>query len=229
LLDWFQAICEGENWRLEIVPGPRTWLDLMNDKGFWANPCFDPDKSDVDETNCMSVTLHDADGKFVATNALRIFETESFNEIMRSGQVFHGLGCPLRRPIPLILPSGHTEMSGRIGYSGGTVICPSKRGLRLGLMTTRIVRCLAEIAVEADWHSCHILHTREGEMPPHPYHFARVVKCFPELKLPDRHEATPVWLLDITREEFLAQAERNVAELVAKGQQNVGDLALLSP
>jgi hypothetical protein len=229
LLDCFLRICEGENWRIEIVPGPRLWLDLMESHGFWANPCFNPDKSDVDESNTMSITIHDADGKFVATNVMRIFETENFNEIMASGVVFHGLGCPLRRPIPLVLPRTHPNLSGLIGYSGGTVISHSKRGLRLGLMTTRIVRCLAEISVKADWHSCHILHNRPGEMAAHPYHFARADKCFPELKLPDRQEPLPVWLLDITREEFLTQAARNVSDLIEKGQQNVGDLALLTP
>lgn len=230
LFNHLQAICAGENWRIEIDPGTQSWDRTMVAEGFWRNPCFVPEKSDVHEQNSLTVTVREADGKFVAINALRFWQTDSFNEIISSGELFYGRNCPLIRPLPLILPEEYPDLNGMIGYSGGTVIGSGRRGQRLGLLTTRLVRCLAEISVQADHHVGHFFHTRPGELPPkQPYHFARCTKCLSHLPIPDRPEPHPLWMLDMTREEFLAQARRDLSKLADEGHEDVRDLALLTP
>ncbi len=230
LLDRLVAICQNEDWTVDIDPGTQSWKDTMTVEGFWQNPCFDPEKSDVDESNSLTVTIRESDGRFVAINALRFWQTDSFNEIIAAGELFYGRNCPLIRPLPLVLPKSYPDLAGMIGYSGGTVISPERRGQRLGLMTTRLVRCLAELSVQPDHHVGHFFHTRSGERPPdHPYHFARCTKCLSHLPIPDRPEPHPLWMLDMTREEFLAQARRDVAKLAEEGQEKLHDLALLTP
>lgn len=223
-------ICEEQNWTCQISDDIDDWKDVMLAEGGWVNPTFDPEKSEVDRTNTACVVIREANGRFVACNAVRIFFTDSFREVMASGELFYGRGIGLFRQLPLILPDDFTDISGRIGYSGGTLISPRHRGKKLGLLTTRLVRVLAERLFRANHHAGHIFQNRPDDpCPQFPYHFLRCVPCMPHLRIPDREQDQLLFLVDISRTEFLAQVRRNVRQLVREGNQTLDDLALLAP
>ena len=225
------SICENQTWRCDIEDGPEAWKAAIVAAGGWLNPGFDPDKSDVDESNASSVVITDADGEVVACNALRIFVTDSFRRIMRRGDLFYGPRTTrLLNGMPLCLEDDYEDFGGTIGYSGGTFVARKYRALRLGLMTTRFVRLIAERQFRVDHHAGLIFQNRPLDpRPKAPYHYARCRMALPFMRLPDRHQDEPLLLVDIRREEFLSQVQRNVRDLVRKGNQTLDDLALLVP
>ena len=223
-------LCESAGWDCRIAEGPGLWKAAMLEQGGWVNPTFDPAKSLVDERNTASVVIRDAEAGFVACNALRLFVTESFKEVVRSGELFYGPNMRLLNGLPLILPETAADLSGRIGYSGGTLVSRRHRGKRLGLLTTRLVRLLAHRLYRADAHAGHIFQNRPSDpWPRNPYHFARCTPCLPSLEIPDRQEDYLLFLVDIGQAEFLAQVRRNLRKLVGEGDQTLDDLALLAP
>lgn len=223
-------MCEEENWTCQISDDIQDWKSAMLAEDGWINPTFDPEKSDVDQSNSACVIIREADGGFVACNAVRIFFTDSFREVMASGELFYGRGIGLFRQLPLILPVDFTDISGRIGYSGGTLISSKHRGKKLGLLTTRLVRVLAERLFSANHHAGHIFQNRPHDpWPQFPYHFLRCVPCMPHLHIPDRKQDQMLFLVDISRAEFLTQVRRDVRKLVGEGDQTLNDLALLAP
>jgi len=168
VLDWFTAICEAEGWTLTIEPGCEAWLRVVEREGHWVNPCFDPSKSDVDETNSLSIVIErTASGTFVAGNTLRVWRTSSFLDVIESGEIYYAKRAPEHRPLPLIRPADYPDLSGLIGYSGGTVVDPALRGARVGLMTTRMARLLAEVSFRVDHHTglCFYPPQYDGPMP----------------------------------------------------------------
>lgn len=225
------AICENEGWSCQIEEGPDLWKKAIVTAGGWLNPGFDPDKSDVNHANSASVVVADAKGMIVACNAMRMFETDSFKHSMRRGDLFYGPDkTRLLYGMPLCLESDYVDFWGRIGYSGGTYISREHRAKRLGLLTTRFVRLIAEHLHQADHHAGLIFQNRPNDpRPRNPYHFARCRMCMPFMRIPDRYQDQPLLLVDISREEFLAQIHRDVRKLVREGDQTLNDLALLVP
>ena len=222
------GICENEGWTCQIEEGSGLWKETMLKQQGWINPTFDPEKSIVDESNTASVVIRDADSDFVACNALRLFVTKSFREVIRTGELFYGPSMRLINGLPMILPEDFEDFSGRVGYSGGTLISPRYRGKRLGLLTTRFVRLLADRWFDASHHAGHIFQNRPLDpWPRHPYHFTRCTPCLPALEIPDRSQSQLLFLVDISQAEFLAQVRRNVRKLVREGDQTLDDLALL--
>ena len=224
-------VCENEGWVCDIVEGPELWKRTISDAGGWLNPGFDPDKSDVTEANCVSIAIRDAKGDFVACNALRLFVTDSFKFIMGRGDLFYGpTTTRLLNGMPLCLDNDYRDISGRIGYSGGTLVAERYQGRRIGVLTTRLVRLLGERLYRADHHTGLIFQNRPDDpWPKNPYDFARCRSCMPYMRIPDRHQDQPLLLVDISREEFLSQVRRNVRQLVGKGHKTLDDLALLAP
>lgn len=224
------SICEEQDWTCQISDDIRDWKAVMLAEDGWINPTFDPEKSEVDSSNTACIIIREANGAFVACNAVRIFFTESFREVMESGELFYGRGIGLFRRLPLILPEDFQDIAGRIGYSGGTLISSRHQGKKLGLLTTRMVRVLAERLFRANHHTGHIFQNRPDDpWPRFPYHFPRCVPCMPHLRIPDRRQDQLLFLLDISRAEFLAQVRRDVGKLVREGNQTLDDLALLAP
>lgn len=225
------SICENQGWQCALADGPQVWKDAIVAAGGWLNPGFDPEKSDVDERNASSVVITDAAGEIVACNALRIFVTESFRRIMRRGDLFYGPRTTrLLNGMPLCLEDDYEDFGGTIGYSGGTFVARKYRGLRLGLLTTRFVRLIAEGQFQVDHHAGLIFQNRPLDpRPKAPYHYARCRLAMPFMRLPDRHQDEPLLLVDIRREEFLSQVQRNVRDLVREGNETLDDLALLVP
>lgn len=224
------AICENEGWTCQIMAGVELWKEVMVREKGWINPTFDPEKSPVDETNGTSVVITDRRGDFVACNALRLFVTNSFKHVMSTGELFYGPKTRFLRPVPLILPEGHADLRGQIGYSGGTLVSPAYRGKRIGLLITRLVRVIAERLYLADHHAGHVIQTRPiSPSPPYPYHFSRCAPCMPYLHLPERHKEAPVFLVDISRTAFLSQLRRDIGKFVREGNQTLDDIALVVP
>ena len=224
------ALCENAGWDCQIAEGPELWKETMLDEAGWINPTFDPEKSLVHERNTASVVIRDSKSDFVACNALRLFTTDSFREVMRTGELFYGPSMRLLNGLRVILPDHFADLAGRIGYSGGTLVSPRHRGKRLGLMTTRLVRLLADRLFDADVHAGHIFQNRPSDpWPRHPYHFARCTPCMPNLDIPDRREGYLLFLVDISQAEFLAQVRRNLRKLVREGNKTLDDLSLLAP
>ena len=225
------SICESEGWVCEIAEGPDLWKETIVEAGGWLNPGFDPDKSDVSEANCASIVIREGNGDFIACNALRVFVAESFRYVMARGDLFYDPSVTrLLNGVPLCLEDNYEDLNGRIGYSGGTLVAPRHRGKRLGMMTTRLVRLLAERLYKADHHTGLIFQNRPDDpWPKNPYHFARCRPCMPYLRIPDRQQDQLLFLVDLSREEFLSQTRRNVRQLVREGDKTLNDLALLAP
>ena len=226
---YLMDICTNEGWICEITPGVRALKQVFVEHGVWFNPGMDPDKSPLDEANSLSVVIRDDAGRSVASNGLRLFFTESFNAVMRQQGEFYGSAVPLERPVDLILPEGFPDMAGVIAYSGGTFTAPRMRGLKLSLLVNRLVCVLGERLFQADYQAGHLFQNHPNGHVAQPYHYKRCVPCKPHLHIPDRWQDDPLYLAQMTREEFLAQVDRNMAELVAQGDQTLADLALLSP
>lgn len=230
LANHLMAICENEGWTCRITQGTGHWLDTITAQEGWVNPTFDPDKSPVDRTNSASIVLTDRDGGFVACNAYRLFITDSFKGVLSSGELFYGPSMRLLKGLPVILPDTFRDPSGKVGYSGGTLINKRYRGKRLGLLTTRLVRLIGERVHTVDHHAGNIFQNRPNDpFPKHPYHFARCTPCMPYMRIPDRREDLLIFLLDSTRAEFLTQVRRDVGKLVREGHKTLDDLALLVP
>lgn len=226
---YLMEICTNEGWTCEITPGARALKQAFNDQKAWFNPGMDPDKSPLNESNSLSVIIRDGDGRFVASNGLRLFLTESFNAVMQHYGEFYGNALRVLHPVELILPDDYPDLVGSIAYSGGTLVAPHMRGRKLGMLTTRLVRVLGERLFRADHHAGHLFQNHPGGPVTQPYHFTRCVPCKPHLHIPDRWQDDTLYLVEMTREEFLAQVDRNLAELVAQGDQTLADLALLGP
>ncbi len=224
------SICENQGWDCQLTEGPELWKETMIQEKGWVNPTFDPNKSLVDKTNSASVVIRDRKGAFVACNALRLFVADNFREVIATGELFYGPSMRLLNGLEVILPEEFRRISGRIGYSGGTLVSPRQRGKRMGLMLTRFVRILGERLYSADHHTGHIFQNRLGDPQPRtPYHFARCIPCLPNLMIPDRQQDQLLFLVHITQAEFLAQARRNVRKLVGEGDKTLNDLTLLAP
>jgi len=225
------AMCENEGWTCQVEAGPALCKKSLISAGGWLNPGFDPDKSDVNRSNTASVGVVDEKGRIVACNAMRLFETDSFKHSMRRCDLFYGPNkTRLLYGMPLCLEDDYEDFGGRIGYSGGTYISRENRARRLGLFTTRFVRVIAEYLHQADHHAGLIFQNRPNDpRPRNPYHFARCRMCMPYMRIPDRYQDEPLLLVDISREEFLAQVHRDVRKLVREGNQTLDDLALLVP
>jgi hypothetical protein len=222
------SICESEGWTCQIAEGPDLWKETIAAEGGWVNPTFDPDKSPVDETNSASVIIRDQAGDFVACNGFRLFLTDSFKTVLSSGELFYGPSMRLLKGLPVILPNDFQDLSGKIGYSGGTMISVRHRARRLGLLLTRLVRLIGERVYAVDHHAGNIFQNQPNDPHPrHPYHFARCTVCMPYMRIPDRREDRLIFLLDSSRAEFLAQVSRDVRKLVGKGNKTLDDLALL--
>ncbi|MGP1256960.1 MAG: hypothetical protein ACTS10_21260 [Kiloniellales bacterium] len=227
LSTYLARICEKAELLLDIQLGPQAWIEAIAEQGGWLNPTFDPRSSDADESNSGSVVLRDGTGRVLACNAVRLFETDSFVSLLSSGELFHRLGHPNRTPQHSILPAGY-DLSGRISYSGGTLVDPSARGRRLALLTTRLVRLIGERFFRADWHAGVIFHTRDGKMPDKPYGFQRITPCLDALTIPERPQAQTLFLVELSRAEFRLQLASNMARLQAEGREDLDDLALLT-
>ena len=229
--NYLVSICENEGWTCQIAEGPELWKEAIVSVGGWLNPGFDPEKSDVDRSNSASVVIAKQNGEIVACNAMRFFVTKSFKFIMGRGDLFYGpTTTRLINGMPLCLEDDHEDFGGKIGYSGGTYIAEKHRGSRLGLMVTRFVRLIAEQLHSADFHAGLIFQNRLNDpRPRNPYHFARCRMCMPYMRLPDRHQDQPLLLVDIDRQEFMAQVGRDVRQFVRKGDQTLDDLSLLAP
>ncbi|WP_162906912.1 hypothetical protein [Algihabitans albus] len=226
LAEQLARICEKAGLLLDIQLGPQAWIEAISEQGGWLNPTFDPDCSDLDESDSGSVVIRDEEGRFLACNAVRLFETETFSSLIQSGGLFHRPGHRNRTALQTILPEGY-DLSGRISYSGGTLVDPAMRGRRLALLTTRLVRLMGERFFRADWHTGTIFHTRTSELPPKPYGFQRVIPCLDALTIPERTQRQTLFLVELSRMEFRRQLADNVARLAADGRQNLDDLALL--
>ncbi len=220
-------ICETAGLLLDLQMGSQAWIDAIAEQGGWVNPTFDPLQSEVDETTTGSVVIRDGDGRFLACNAVRLFETDSFVATMRRGELFHRPGHPNSTPLQPILPAGY-DLGGRISYSGGTLVDPAARGKRLALLTTRLVRLIGEQVFRADWHAGHIFHTRSGEMPAKPYGFQRITPCLEALTIPERPQPQTLYLVELSRAEFREQLAADLERLEAEGRENLDDLALLA-
>ncbi len=221
-------MCWNEGWSCVISEGTAYWKETIAAEGGWVNPTFDPDKSQVDETNSASVVIRDQAGDFVACNGFRLFLTDSFKLVLSSGGLFYGPSMRLLKGLPVILPPDFRDLSGKVGYSGGTLISTRHRGRRLGLLVTRLVRLIGEQAYTVDHHVGNIFQNQPNLPPPrHPYHFARCTICMPYMRIPDRHEDRLIFLLDSLRAEFLAQVRRDLGNLVGEGNKTLDDLALL--
>ncbi len=224
------SICENEGWTCQIAEGPELWKEAIVSAGGWINPTFDRDKSKVNNSNSASVVVRDRQGEFVACNALRVFVTDSFRDVIATGALFYGPSMRLLNGLDVILPEEFPDLAGRIGYSGGTLISPRHRAKRLGLMMTRFVRLLGERLFDANHHTGHIFQNRpEDPQPRNPYHFARCTPCLPSLMIPDRQQDQLLFLIDISQAEFLSQVRRNVRKLVSEGNKTLRDLTLLTP
>ncbi|WP_421708273.1 hypothetical protein [Algihabitans sp.] len=227
LAERLARLCEASGILLDIQRGPQTWVETISEQNGWLNPTFDPMCSDLDESNSGSVVLRRADGRFLACNAVRFFEIESFAALLRSGGLFHRPGHRNRTAMRPILPRAY-DLSGRISYSGGTLVDPAMRGRGLALLTTRLVRLMGERFFRADWHTGTIFHTRRSELPSKPYGFQRVLPCLEALTIPERQQPQTLFLVELSRLEFRRQLADNVARLTTEGRQNLNDLALLT-
>ena len=227
LAAYLDRLCEKADLLLDIQLGPQAWIEAIREQDGWLNPTFDPRSSDADESNSGSVVLRDGNGRVLACNAVRLFETDSFVSLLSSGDLFHRLGHPNRTPQRSILPAGY-DLAGRISYSGGTLVTPSARGRRLALLTTRLVRLIGERLFRADWHTGVIFHTRDGRMPDKPYGFQRITPCLEALTIPERPQAQTLFLVELSRAEFRLQLASDLARLQAKGHEDLDDLALLT-
>jgi len=230
LMDRFLALCDGCAWDLAFEPGAELWARTMEREGFWANPCFVPGKSRVDEANAMSLLVTErATGRFIAACALRFWWTDSFLDVIESGEVYYDRASPLLTRLPVARGPGLPDASGVIGYCGGNVVSPALRGARISLMTTRFIRLLAETTQRADHHTGLCFYPTGADTTKPNHHFSRVHRILDGLHIPDRDEARPVYYLEMTREEFLAQTRRDVLQLARDGKQDLSDLALLRP
>lgn len=224
------AMCENEGWSCRITHGTGHWIETIKAQDGWVNPTFNPDKSPVDRGNSASIVIRDRNDDFVACNAYRLFVTESFKSVLSSGELFYGPAMRLLNGLPLILPETFSDLRGRVGYSGGTLIARRHRGRRLGLLTTRLVRLIGERLHAVDHHAGNIFQNRPNDpFPKHPYHFARCTPCMPNMRIPDRQEDHVILLLESTHAEFIAQVRRDIGKLVGEGDETLGDLALLVP
>jgi hypothetical protein len=91
-----------------------------------------------------------------------------------------------------------------------------------------MVRLIGERFWGADWHAGHIFNTRQGALPPKPYGFQRVTPCMARLPMIERPQEQTLYLVELSRAEFLETAARDLAALDAHGRQHLDDLALLA-
>lgn len=149
LQQYIDAIMEkiaGEGLSLVIETDFSKLMEFMESVSYpFRNPTFDPDCSDLSR-DAFWLRVVDANGVTVACHAERIFETDSFHDLVASGKLWHrdGIKWGGERVPELAIRQIAVDIHGRVAHAGSMWIRPQmrKRGLSLYLPYLSRALCL---------------------------------------------------------------------------------------
>ena len=153
-VDLYQGSIDALALDLQVETDMARWVAVMQQAPQIAavNPSYDPARCQLRPDNAfwLNVLSH---GRTVACIANRLFVTDDFLGLMRTGRLWSdrpkadGL-----RPAGLVPSLGHPRITGRIGHHGGLWVHPDWRGRRLAVLLPRLTRALSLRQFAVDWH-----------------------------------------------------------------------------
>ncbi|MBL8835069.1 MAG: hypothetical protein JNL66_02445 [Alphaproteobacteria bacterium] len=115
---------------------------LRSQPGAFVYPTFNPFESDLSRDSFW-LRVIDGEGTTVACHAQRVFVTEDFRDLIRTGRLWFGAGAPLD-PARTSLIDPTALITGRVAHAGSLWIDPGqrKRGLSVWLPYLSRLACL---------------------------------------------------------------------------------------
>lgn len=181
--------------------------ELLESRGTFVNPSFDPRQSRLDWRDFW-VHLIEPGGRSIGCSAEKIIETDDILEELATGRIFYDggyakIGGPARIPV---IPVSR-KLGGLLSHSGSTWVDPSWRGQGLAMLMARLSRALSfrnyGVIANTGFVRESLYRTR---VPVESYGYAHVEKCLDGFFPPQgTHEI--LYLCWITDREFVASVE----------------------
>lgn len=208
-IDLYQSRLDALSLDLQVETDMAHWVSVMRQAPQIAavNPSYDPARCRLTPYSAfwLNALSH---GRTVACIANRLFVTDDFVGLMRTGRLWSDRPAADRlRPAGLVPLRGRSPFAGRIGHHGGLWVHPDWRGRRLAVLLPRLTRALSLRQFAVDWHCGLTLEALAGHaVPIKAYGYSRQELCidghFPVTGRNDR-----VYLTSISRAEMLAQMD----------------------
>jgi hypothetical protein len=168
----------------------------------WIYPTFDPERSDL-TAGALWIRASRPGGEVVGTYALRVFETENFYDLMRSGALWFRPGAAARVRCDVAEPA---PIRGVVGHCGGAWIDPAWRRRGVVQAMCRLARDLLVHHFAADHETGLVFeHNYRNGLAHRAYGYPHVVRVI-EGYFPPTGTEENVFLCHMSRREMLSPA-----------------------
>jgi GNAT superfamily N-acetyltransferase len=147
-LDWL----ESRRYSLTVDVDMARWARAMRESPstLMVNPTYDPACNSLSPENSFWIDIR-AGSHSVAIMAARLFQTDDYEELKRSGRLWYDAPSATDYPLDLAFPPQMPLISGRVGHEGGLWVHPDHRKRGLSVMVPHLLRALCFRAWSIDW------------------------------------------------------------------------------
>ncbi len=151
-IDFSLGWLEDRNYTLTVDADMAGWARAMSNAPSIAvvNPTFDPRYSKLTPDDSFWLDIR-VGSQTVAMMAARLFVTDDYLEIKRSGRLWYDPLRPGDVPLTLTVPPGTPTICGNVGHEGGLWVHPVHRKRGLSVVLPHLIRALACRQWDLDW------------------------------------------------------------------------------
>jgi hypothetical protein len=205
-------ICDGgDRWREVMLAAQGTTI---------INPTFDKDRSEVTPDNTFSALLSRA-GDTIACMACRLFKTDDYYGLVRSGELWQAGGYSQALPV---IADGESP-SGKIGHTGGLWVHIDARGTGLSWILPRIVAATTVATWWTDWHVGTIFHDLNRTGIPNQNYGSSTNKPLLNGYFPPTGRSELIHSVETSRADIIERSRADLSEILRDTDKKVRDLA----
>lgn len=147
-LEWL----ESRRYTLTVDVDMARWVKVMREapSTLMVNPTYNPECSTLSPDNSFWIDIR-AGSHSVAIMAARLFETDDYQALKRSGRLWYDTPNAADYPIDVAFPPRVPLISGRVGHEGGLWVHPEHRKRGLSVIVPHLLRALCFRAWNVDW------------------------------------------------------------------------------